>query len=196
MKNLTIAFLASAAMMTAAVAGPTSSGKSPVLPPPPAPACPGDISYSDVTLDWGHTWLNHGLEDADGVNFDLSYKLVDRLYFHGTASWANTDSDQWGYTAGLGYGIPLVKNLDLAIEAGGIFDTHTAGFYVFPHLRGKLGCLEAQAGAKYINIDDYEAWEAHVNLYYEVAANVDLHVGGIFNEDNVQTLLVGVRYKF
>ncbi len=196
-KTLTIAFLASAALMTAAVAGTAPSGKNAVPPPPPpAPACPGGISYSNVGLDWTHTWLDGSNRDVDGVNLDVSYLLVDKLYFHGTASWADqVGGNDWSWTAGLGYAIPLVSNIDFVAEAGGVFDQDASGFYVFPHLRGKWGCFELHAGGKYINIDDYEGWEAHVNAYYEVTTNVDLHVGGIFAED-ASTLEVGLRYKF
>ncbi len=200
-KTLTIACLTGAMMMTAAVAGPTSSGKSAksvALPPPPAPACASGISYSNVGLDWGHTWLDGNNDDVNGVNFDASYAIIDKLYVHGTASWADTGSDEWGFTAGLGYGLPLVKNLDLVVEAGGFWgsDSSDKGWYVFPHLRGKWGCLEVHAGAKLICPDgDSNFWEAHVNAYYEIAPNVDLHVGGIFADD-ADTLQVGVRFKF
>jgi len=198
MKTLTIACLASAAMMTAAVAGSPVSAKNPKAPMSPAPAvaCPGDISYSNVGLDWGHTWTDG--DAIDGVNFDLSYAIVDKLYFHGTTSWSNTDFAEWGFTAGLGYGLSLVKNIDFVAEAGGFWANEGGGdgWYVFPHLRGKWGCFELHAGAKLLcpNHDDNQ-WEAHVNAYYEVARNVDLHVGGIFADD-ADTLQVGVRYKF
>ena len=200
-KTLTIACLAGSMMMTAAVAGPTSSGKSGkgvVAPPPPAPACPGGISYSNVGLDWNHTWVDGDGDDIDGVNFDVSYAIIDKLYVHGTASWADAVNSEWGFTAGLGYGIPLVKNLDFVVEAGGFWadEGDDDGWYVFPHLRGKWGCLELHAGAKYLSPDNGdELWEAHVNAYYEVCANTDIHIGGIFGED-ASTLQVGVRYKF
>lgn len=201
MKTLTIACLAGAAMMTVAVAGTPVSAKCAKCPvaPAPAPACPEGISYSNVGLDWSHTWIDGAGKDLDGVNFDASYAIIDKLYVHGTAAWADSGSDEWGFTAGLGYGLPLVKNLDLVAEAGGYWgsDSSDKGWYVFPHLRGKIGCLEVHAGAKLICPDggDSNFWEAHVNAYYEVAPRVDLHVGGIFGED-ADTLLVGVRYKF
>ena len=196
MKTLTIACLTGAAMMTAAVAGTPVSAKNAKAPvaPAPAPACAEGISYSNVSAAWEHTWID-GADDIDGVNLDLSYALIDRLYVRGTAAWADWGGNDWGFTAGLGYGLPLMKNLDLVAEAGGIFDEESSGFYVYPHLRTKVGCLELHAGAKYINIDDYEAWEAHVAAYYEVAPRVDLMVGGIFGED-ASTLQVGARLKF
>ena len=201
MKTLTIACLTGAAMMTAAVAGTPVSAKNAKAPvaPAPAPACADGISYSNVGLDWGHTWLDDAGDDVDGVNFDASYAIVDKLYLHGTASWANTDYAEWGFTAGLGYGVPLLKNLDLVAEAGGFWanEGDGDGFYVFPHLRGTFGCLELHAGAKLLcpSGDGDNVWEAHVNAYYEVAPRIDLHVGGIFAED-AQTLQAGVRYKF
>jgi hypothetical protein len=86
-KTLTIACLTGAMMMTAATAGtPAPSGKGVVIPPPPAVACPGGISYSNVGVDWEHTWIDGAGKDVDGVNFDASYLIVDKLYVHGTAS--------------------------------------------------------------------------------------------------------------
>ena len=199
-KTLTIACLTGAMMMTAAVAGPTSSGKSGkavAVTPPPAPGCSTDISYTNIGLDWGRTFVDGG-SDLDSVNFDVHYLIVDKLFVHGTASWTDVDVGDFNYTAGLGYALPLVKNLDLVAEAGGFWanEGDGDGWYVFPHLRGKWGCFELHAGAKLLCPDAGDnVWEAHVNAYYEVATNLDLHVGGIFAED-ADTLQVGVRYKF
>lgn len=198
-KTLTIACLAGATMMTAAVAGTPVSAKNAKAPvaPAPAPACADGISYNNLGLDWTHSWVD-GSSDVDGIDLNVEKTIIDKLYVHGSVSWADGVTDEWGFLAGLGYGIPLVKNIDFVTEAGALFsEDNYEAFYVFPHLRGKWGCFELHAGAKFICPEggDDNFWEAHVDGYYQVASHLDLHVGGIFSDD-VQTLRAGVRFKF
>ena len=198
LKTFTISCAAGLAMMTAAVAGPTVSGKSaPAVAPMPAPTCEGGISYDNLSVDWSHSWLDGGADDLNGVDVNLHKTIVDKLFFHGSAAWTDSTGDDWGFTAGLGYALPLMKNIDLVAEAGGFWsDGSDSGYYIFPHLRGKWGCFELHAGAKFADPSDGDNfWEAHVNAFYQIAQNTDVHVGGIFSEFG-DTLLVGLRYKF
>jgi hypothetical protein len=142
---------------------------------------------------WTHTWSDFSDDNINGLNLDLSYGIANNFYVRGSASWA--DGPGWDYTAGAGAYAPLQENLHIAVEAGGLFADDN-GFYVFPHLRGKFGCFELWAGAKYLKFDDYDGfWEAHVNAFYQVATNTDLAVGGIIGDD-AETLTVGIRYRF
>ena len=185
-------------------AGTTMSGGSAVPPPMnTAPACPNPIAYTDI----GASWI-HGFGDADGVDgigIDGEFQLVPNFYFRGTGSWLSGDNgDLWSATVGAGYSFELCPSAHLVLEAGGAYEnfdlngggnTDDFGYYLFPHLRAKLGCLEIHAGAEYLDVGDYHAWAAVVNLYYEVAPHVDIAVGGGFGSDS-QSLEVGLRYRF
>jgi hypothetical protein len=192
-KTIATSCLLAAAMTVNALAGDAApSGKAPVVAPTPAPECPATPSYSYATLSWVRGMPDVG-DDLNGANLDLSYGIANNFYVRGSASW--TDGLDWDYTAGAGAYIPLQENLHLAVEAGGLFATDD-GWYVQPHLRGKFGCFELWAGAKYLKFKDFDGfWEGHVNAFYQVAQNTDIAVGGIFGED-AQALMVGLRRRF
>jgi hypothetical protein len=182
----------SCVVAASAFAGTAPSGKAPVVAPLPAPECPATPSYNNVIVSWSRGFGDFS-DGLNGANLDLSYSPVDNLYVRGSASW--TDGLDWDYTAGLGGYLPLQENLHFAVEAGGLFADDN-GWYVFPHLRGKFGCLEIWAGAKYLKFQDFDGfWEGHANLFYQVAQNTDIAIGGIVGEDD-QTLLVGLRRRF
>lgn len=204
MKSSSITILTALLSAGALQAGTTMSGGSSVPPPMnTAPACPGDISYTNA----GASWV-HGFGDADGVDgisLDASFQLVPNFYFRGTGTWLSGDGfDLWGSTLGAGYSFELVPNVHFVAEAGGAYDnvdidgddsSDDFGYYLFPHVRAKISCLEIHAGAKYMDIGDDHAWEGIVKLYYQVAPHLDLAVGGGFASDN-QSLEVGLRYRF
>jgi hypothetical protein len=193
MKSLKTALFAAAAMASSAFAGSAAPSGKGVVVPAPAPACPTAPSYNNAIVSWQHGWVD-GLDNTNGVGFDLSGQVFSNVYLRGTAGW--NDTFDWGFTAGAGYFIPLQENLHFVVEAGGLFDDDDQGFYVHPHLRAKLGCLEVWAGGKFLKYSDFDGfWEGHLDLFYQVAQNLDLAVGGIIGED-AQTLSVGIRYRY
>ena len=197
-QNIKTACLIAAAMATSSFAGTAPSGKAPM--PVSEPACSPEISYNNIGLNWNHAFIDAaGVDDVDSAGIDFSALLVDRLYFRGKAYYSdagNSGWSDWSASAGLGYSVPMCDKTNLVAEAGGLFDDQENGFYIYPHVRAKFGCLEIHAGAKYSDYEGgYQEWEGVANLFYEVMPNVDLNVGGLFAED-VNTLQVGVRYKF
>ena len=209
MKTSSVSLLAAVLCTGAVQAGTTSVGKGPALAPAPAPACP-DISYNNVGAAWVHGFSGvDGVSDSNGVGLDASFEVAPHFYLRSTGVWqtgdvSGADFDFVGITLGAGYAFPVAQNLHLVLEAGGAYDyidvndagsNDDFGFYIFPHLRAKLGCLEIHAGAKYLSIDGEDTWEGVANLYYPIVNNLDFAVGGGFGEDS-QSLEVGLRYRF
>lgn len=205
--------LASCFATAQAFAGATvSTGKGTTPPPPPAAACVGPISYSNIGVNYFHTEFDQDVDGLDGVGLELEYSPVQNLYLSASASWGTGESDllgdidTWGVTAGIGGYVALTSNLDLAADAGGLWggvdtdegDSNDSGWYVRPHLRAKFDCLQAHIGAKFICMgsdSDDQTWEGFVNLFYEVAPNLDL-AGGFSINDDAYTFTAGLRYNF
>ena len=189
-KKFTFALLSSAALMSASVAGTALTSNGPVTPNvATAAACSGGISYDNIGANWNHAFVDGNVDDVDSVGIDFSKTIVDRLYFRGKGYYNNAGDSgwsDWSASAGLGYAFALANNLDFVTEAGALFDSDDNGWYIFPHLRGKISCLELHAGAKYQDWNGYRNWEAVVTAFYEVIPHVDLSVGGIFGEGDSQ----------
>ena len=205
MNTSSITILAALLSTGALQAGTPVTGGGTVPPPiNTAPACPTPISYTDIGASWIHGFGD--ADGADGIGIDGEFQLVPNFYFRGTGSWlsGDDDGDLWSATVGAGYSFELCPSAHLVLEAGGAYENldlrggenvDDFGYYLFPHLRAKLACLEIRAGAQYLDVGDYHAWAAVVNLYYEVAPHVDIAVGGAFGSDS-QALQVGLRYRF
>jgi hypothetical protein len=211
MHKATIATVAALAAMTLAAsagieAAPMSKGPAPVASGSP---CGGPLGYNSAEINYLHTSFDESsVDDAKGAAIDITFSPFQNVYLTTGGSWQTLDIgdvnvDNWGILVGVGGYLPLADNVHLAMDGGVIFSgtsiddsdsTETLG-YVRPHLRAKFGCFETHLGAKYIWGEDDGTWEGFANAYFQVAPQVDLTAGVIFNEF-ATTVNGGVRFRF
>lgn len=219
-KHTTILALMAFGLATAtAGVAPAPSGKGAAMPPPADP-CAGPISYNNVELIYATTDSDLG-NSEDGLSVRLEYSPMANLYFTGAISYSDTDfGNSFSLSAGIGGFVPLTENIHLAGDIGLLyadFDTcrliqrdtkgnnficikdseSDTGWYVRPHVRAKMGCLEAHAGFEYLDINGEDDWSWYLQLYYQVAPGWDITAGySQWDQSNQDTFTAGVRYKF
>ena len=188
-------------------------------PQPPAEPCAGPISYSNVELLYTYTDfdVNFGDDNANGGRIAMEWALNDRFYLAVGADYmAGDDVDLWIINGGVGAAIPLTENIHAVIEGGALWvdleydDAFTGtgsdsesdwGWYAKPHLRGKWGCFEAQLGAVYRDLGDFNPgdsdgrWAGFGKLFYHLNQNWDVTAGVLFDEDMTQWS-GGLRWRF
>ena len=213
MKSLSFTPAILAIGLSSAIAGsgpaPSPSGKGPV-PAAPSDPCAGPISYSSVELLYANTDAG-GPDELDGGSLRVEFSAWSHFYLAGSVNYTDLNYDEgWRLSGGVGVYYPVTNNVHLALDAG-IFHTDTSyaigaivarrreetGWYARPHVRAKLSCFEVQAGAQYVDLDEYNDWNWFAQLYYQVAPRWDITAG--FNEwddDEAETWTVGARFGF
>lgn len=197
----------------------TTTDKAPVPAQPPMEPCAGPISYSNIELLYAYTDFDSGLGSDDhtnGAQLNIEWSPFQNFYLAVGGEWfSEEDADLWVLHGGIGGYFPLTDHIHIAADGGILWtdiefdddvfggdnsDSDT-GWYVRPHLRGKWGCFEAQAGALYRDMGDFNAdgedgrWAGFAKLYYHLTTSLDLTAGVLVDEDFTQ-VTGGVRWRF
>lgn len=193
--------LASALLLIAssALAG-TSVPKNPSGTVLPVPECP-PLSYTYGEVGYIHQHFDQ-LGDADGGYVDLSYSLVDKLFWDGSATISGGDVDFQSYGTGFGYAIPLFKRFDFVARSGWSFTDTNKGpgeneWYISPGIRALITCdLEFYAKAYYHVAENDNTWSGGAGFIYAVTDKIGLDIGGALGQDNDWHAQFGIRCNF
>ncbi len=180
--------------------------------PEPEPMAVQEINYNTFDARYLRTWFEDipGVDDANGVGARFSISIIDCLYFAGSGSWQDVDTesgstDLWTASAGLGAVLPISSNFHLVGEGGALFYGFDDGFegadnndvapYAKPHVRARFGIFEVHAGAVWTDIDATNEWAGFVDTFIEVADGWDIAIGGSAG-DKALTASAGFRMRF
>lgn len=195
MKKTLILALVAAALP--ALAGTASKNpKNPVVQPPPPPAV---LSYDNVSVAYGHSFLG----DGNSVGGSLSATVFQNIFATGGVAFSgNNGLDDFSAHASLGAHFALAQNLDLVTTAGAFFSVPDKGdndtfFTASAGLRTFLGPVDTTVGATFVDTND-GLWIASVSFWVPVCANWDVGVGAGMNLEHTEDWSIsgGFRYRF
>jgi hypothetical protein len=205
-KILALSSLLTGSLLAGSVPAPTTSN----APVAPAPAAASALSYNNLEIGWLHSeWDFVNLNSSDGAYASLSYSPLDHFYLTAGGGWESVDlrdesTDLWIANGGVGAYLPVGGGFDLVGEGGVSFygfsnsplgDDNDASAYFRPHVRGRWGNFEVQAGASWTNLDISNEWAGFGRFYLGIMDNVDLSAGISAGKDEY-TLNVGLRFRY